>query len=89
MQQCLLRVNVYMQNDEELFKKLYDNKNEIEKSLGFAPIWAHGEKGKNTYRIKVELPLTAYDREDYQRVIEKSIPIVKNFLTAFRPYVLY
>ena len=83
----MLRINAFLLDDEYLFAKLLEMKEEIEETLGFAPEWVHGEKGENTYRIKTELRFTPNNHDDYYRVIEKSLPIVMKYVETFRPYI--
>lgn len=87
VQKKVLRINVFLLNDQELFFKLERMKGKIEDSLGFKPEWVPGEKGENTYRIKTELPFLPYNKDDYYRVIEESLPIVIKFIKTFSPYI--
>ncbi|MCH5161049.1 MAG: DUF4268 domain-containing protein [Clostridiales bacterium] len=89
LQKHILRINAYLDNDLSLYAILVSKKEEIEDKLGFAPVWGAGEKKGNARRIKVELPFVPYDRNDYVKLIEQSIPIVQRFVEAFKPYIKY
>ena len=87
VQKKLLRINAFMQDDEELFQHLFKIKKEIEEKLGFEVKWVHGEKGQNTYRIMIELHFSLLSEDEYNILIQKSIPIVEKFIYTFRPYI--
>ena len=87
VQKRLLRINLFLLDDVALFNKLSAIKHDLEDKLGCKSEWVHGEKGKDTYRIKTELGLVPYDHDDYYRVIEESLPIVINYINTFRPYI--
>lgn len=87
VQKRLLRINLFLLDDVALFNKLSAIKHDLEDKLGCKSAWVHGEKGKDTYRIKTELGLVPYDHDDYYRVIEESLPIVINYINTFRPYI--
>ena len=87
VQKRVLRINAFLLDDLNLFNHLLEIRKEIENSLGFTPEWVHGEKGKNTYRIKTELSFIPNSRDDYHRIIEKSLPIVAKYINVFKPYI--
>lgn len=87
VQKKILRINAFLLDDANLYFMLLGKKNEIEKQLGFQTVWCHGEKGENTYRIKIELGFIPNDHDDYYRVIEKSLPIVIKYINTFKPYI--
>jgi len=80
----IIRINVYIDNDLSLYKRLEIKKEEIKNALGFQVEWAIGSKGENTRRIKMELGFILGSREDYRRVIKKVLPIVMNFIEVFK-----
>ena len=83
----ILRINAFLLNDVALYKYLIDHKSEIEKSLGFVPQWVHGDKGENTYRIKIELSYNHDSVDSYFCLIKKSLPIIMKFISTFKPYI--
>lgn len=87
VQKRLLRINLFLLDDVGLFNKLFAIKKDLEDKLGCKTEWIHGEKGKNTYRIKTELFLIPYDHDDYYRVIEESLPIVMKYIETFRLFI--
>ena len=87
VQKRVLRINVFLLDDEHLFNKLAAMRKEIEETMGFTAEWVHGEKGENTYRIKTELDFIPNNHDDYYRVIEESLPIVVKYINTFKPYI--
>ena len=85
-----LRIGIYIHDDSKTphFERLYARKEAIEQALGFHCLWTkRGEKNPNTRRIEVQLPFTAYDRDDYERLIEESLPIIMKYIEVFSYYI--
>ena len=90
LQKEFFRIGIYIQDDTitTCFERLFQQKDEIESLLGFAPIWTtQGAKNTNTRRIETRLPFTAYDREDYERLIEEALPIFMQYIKVFSKYL--
>ena len=79
-----VRVGIYLHNDLFLFNRLYANKDQIEKELGFSAEWNYiGIKNPNTRRIYIEFDLKFFDREYYTEIIDQILPYVMRFKEAF------
>ncbi len=84
------RIGIYVQDDTKTpcFNRLLQQKVEIESSLGFKPIWTPcGARNPNTRRIETRLSFTPYDREDYARLIDESLPIFMQYIKVFSKYL--
>ena len=85
-----LRIGIYINDDIKTphFERLLAMRDEIEKGLGFKPIWNRiGVQNSNTRRIEVQLPFKAYDHEDYIRLIETALPKIMKFIEVFSAYL--
>ena len=90
LQKEFFRIGIYIQDDTvtPCFDRLLQQKDEIESLLGFAPIWTtQGAKNPNTRRIETRLSFAAYDREDYERLIEEALPIFTRYIKVFSKYL--
>ena len=87
IQKEILRINIYIRKDINLYDYLFSKKDEIEKQLGFSPIWNDNCKSPDARRIEVVLGFQAGDREDYDRLIEVSLPIMYRFKQVFEKYI--
>jgi len=88
LQKSIFRINIYIYQNVGLFNYLATRKEQIEKELGFSPIWSEGVRSKDsTRRIMVELPFSAYYRDDYHRLIEQALPIIYKFKQVFEKYI--
>lgn len=86
----LLRLGIYIGNDTKTphYNRLYSFKDEIEKKLGFSPLWNKNcDKNPDTRRIEIEFPLEPYDHNDYERVIEIALPYVTKYIDVFSLYL--
>ncbi len=95
LQKRVFRIGIYIQDDTKTphFNRLLRQKDEIESFLGFKPIWTtRGERNPNTRRIQMQLPFTPYDRNDYERLIERALPIFMQYIkmaSKYLPEVFY
>ena len=83
-----IKCGIYIENDVKLFNYLYSKQAEIEKELGFFPMWIFsGEKNVNTRRILTKFPVKIGNTYDYAQVIEKMIPCIIKYKTVFEKYI--
>ena len=90
LQKGFFRIGIYIQDDTvtPCFDRLLQQKDEIESLLGFAPIWTtQGAKNPNTRRIETRLSFIAYDREDYERLIDEALPVFMQYIKVFSKYL--
>lgn len=84
----MVKINIYIENDVELFNCLLANKEKIESELGFSPKWIYsGERNPNTRRVISTSPVIIGNPLDYERVIEKVIPIIIQYKMVFEKYI--
>lgn len=84
----MVKINIYIENDVELFNRLLANKEKIESELGFTPKWIYsGERNPNTRRVISTFPVIIGNPLDYERVIEKVIPIIIQYKMVFEKYI--
>ena len=84
----IVKINIYIQNNVELFNHLYMNREEIEQKLGFKPQWIYfGEKNPNTRRVISTFPVVVGNPLDYQCVVDKIIPYVIQYKKVFEKYI--
>ncbi len=89
-QKHILRVNVYIQSDLELFDRLCGMRNILDADFKEKkPIWCFGEKGRDTRRIKIELPFNRFDGETYDKLIAESAEYVNLFIKNYAPYLRF
>ena len=83
-----VRVGIYIRDDLYLFQCLLRYRENIERELGFKPEWGfEGKKNPNTRRIMNEFPVTLFDEEDYDRVIDEILPYIVKYKTTFEKYI--
>lgn len=94
LQKKFFRVGIYIRDDSQTryFNKLFLQKEEIEKKLGFAPIWNKGgitvgQKNVNTRRVEVQNQFIPYNRDDYVRLIREVLPVIMKFIEVFSVYL--
>lgn len=78
-----VRYGVCLENDIVLFDFLFENKEKIEKLLGFRCQWEQGTKGKTTRRIYCEKEIVSYDHNSYMDAIDESMPRLVKFAEVF------
>jgi len=88
VQKEIFRINLYINNDIELFDMLLSRKEEIEKLLGFEVKWVFSEKKGNARRIKLEQSFIKNNNIEYKKLIVKSISIINNFVKVFSKYTI-
>ena len=75
-----VRVGLYMNDNVSAFEYMFAHKEEIEKHLGFQPMWTQsGEKNINTRRIEKQISIIPYSPSSYLRVIKQTIEYIKRF----------
>ena len=83
-----VRVGIYIRDDLYLFQCLLRYRENIERELGFKPEWVfEGKLNPNTRRIMNEFPVTLFDAEDYDRVIDEILPYIVKYKTTFEKYI--
>ena len=84
----IVKINIYIEDDVELFDLLYKNTEKIENDLGFKPQWiCSGVKNPNTRRVINTFPITIGNHLDYERVIQKIIPFIIQYKKVFEKYI--
>lgn len=93
----ILRVGIYIQNDvDDLFLRMYKEKEKLDSVFNdidpdyedMKPVWHEKcEKGVNTRRIDIEIPIKESSEDEYERIIELSAKYVLKFIEAYRPYI--
>ncbi len=79
-------VEYYIPNNKELFDKLYENKAEIEESLGSELKWERLDN-KKASRIKYSIPgLNFDDHSNYPELMDKIIEVALNMKEIFKKY---
>ncbi len=80
----ILRTGIYVRlKNTILGDKMILNKENINKSLSFTPIWKSGVKNVNTLRIVVEFPI---DNKTSRELIEDSLPYLMEFIAVAKKY---
>ncbi len=80
----IIVVEVYINDNKELFDSLYSNKDEIEKKLGLELIWDR-LNGKKAARIKHAIPgLNFDDHSNYDCIClrEEQLYLLENDMSA-------
>lgn len=82
----VLLVQVYINGNVLLYDRLYKNREQIEKELGFTVQWVcGGVKSDNVRRIQKVFPI--YDEYYYPEVIEQAFPYILSFIKVFDKYI--
>ena len=85
--ESLVCLELYINNDKELFDKLYDKKEIIESELGFKLIWDRLNNGKAS-RIKYNIKGLNFDNHsNYQELMEKIIDNAVKMRDVFKKYI--
>lgn len=80
-------VEIYIDNDKNLFDYLYENKAEIEKNLGFKMEWNRLDN-KKASRIKYYINgLNFDDHSNYEELMNQSIDVAIKLRDAFKKYL--
>lgn len=83
----LIRISLYIPDNKALYDRLYGNKVEIEKEIGFNLIWDRADKSKFSWAYCVVNGLDFNNQENYQELMEKTIERVLIFKNTFATYV--
>lgn len=78
---------MYILDNKELFDKLFENKEEIEKSLGFKLEWRRLDNSKASRIIYYIKGLNFDDHSNYNELMNKSIDIVIILKDTFKKYI--
>ncbi len=80
-------VELYINDNKELFDKLYENKNEIEKELGFVLDWKRlNDKKASSIRYYIK-GLNFDDHSNYDILMEQVIDIAVKMRDTFKRYL--
>lgn len=83
----LIGVELYITNNKELFDKLYERKDDIEKDLGFKLDWRRLDNSKASrilYHIK---GLNFDDHSNYNELMNKTIDVAVLMRDTFKKYI--
>lgn len=83
----VIGVELYIPDNKELFDKLFENKEEIEKSLGFKLEWRRLDNSKASRIIYYIKGLNFDDHSNYNELMNKSIDIVIILRDTFKKYI--
>ena len=80
-------VEVYIQDNKDIFDNLYLNKEAIESALGFEMIWDRLDN-KKASRIKYRIPgLDFDDHSNYEDLMNQTIDVVVKVRDVFKQYL--
>lgn len=83
----LFRVNFYIPEKKFDLRNIFiKNKEQIESMIKLPLLWERGEKNPNTLRPSVYFPFKKNNKDDYRRVIEKSLPTILEFIEVANKY---
>ena len=83
----LVVIDVYINNNKDLFDKLFETKNQIESELGFNLVWDRIDNGKASrikYRIK---GLNFDDHSNYDELMNEIIDTAIKMRDIFKKYI--
>ena len=84
----IVKINIYIRDDLDLFNYLYSNKAQIEEELGFKPQWVlGGSRNANTRRVISTFPVMVGNSSDYERVIDQVLPCIVQYKKVFEKYI--
>lgn len=82
-----IRVGVWVQNNKDLFDRLYSHKEEIESKCGFELVWDRLDNRKASV-ICTHINELDFDNQDnYPELINKTIDLVLTIKSAFIPFL--
>lgn len=80
----VILVQVYINQNIELFEKLYSKKEELEKQLGYIVEWVeHGKTSNSVRRIQRKF----YINKPLNEMVETVYPYVLDFIKVFSPLI--
>ena len=82
-----IRVGVWIDDNKDLFDKLYLNKEEIEKICGLNLVWDRLDNKKASLICTYIQGLNFDNQENYPELINKSIDLVLTMRKVFVPFV--
>lgn len=83
----IIRINMWIPDDKDLFDSFFSNKDDIEKKVGHPLIWKKSEDKKAAYAYSVIEGLDFNNPDNYEYLINKSIEEVLCFKKAFQPFI--
>ena len=83
----IIRINMWIPDDKELFDSFFSNKDDIEKLVGHPLTWKKSEDKKAAYAYSVIEGLDFSHPDNYEELINKAIEEVLLFKKAFQPYI--
>ena len=82
-----IRVGLYINDDKELFDRLYAQKEEIEEQIGFSLDWQRKDTTKAS-RISMQIPgLNFADHSNYNELMNEMIDKAIIIVNVFKKYV--
>jgi len=85
--ESIICVELYINDNKDLFDKLFENKEEIENKLGFKMIWDRLDNGKAS-RIKYNIPNLNFDNHsNYDDLMNKIIDVSVIMRDVFKKYI--
>lgn len=82
-----IRIEVYIKESKELFDKLYEEKEAIEKKLGFEMVWNRAEHKKSSQIIYVIDGLDFDDHSNYKELMNEVIDKTIVIRDVFKKYI--
>lgn len=82
-----IAIEIYINNNKELYDKLYSYKEEIEEKLGFSLEWLRLDNKKASRILTYIDGLDFNNRNNYPQLINESINTVIKMRDIFTPYI--
>ena len=82
-----IRVSMWIPNDKSLYDKFYNNRQEIEKQIGFELFWDRLDNNKASFSCSYIDGLDFNNPENYNELMDKIIEYVILFKNAFSQYI--
>lgn len=83
----LIVIGLYIPDNKELFDKLYNKKNEIEKELGFSLDWRRLDNSKASRIVYDINGLNFEDHSNYNELMNKIIDLAIVLRKVFKKYI--
>ena len=83
----ILRIELYIANNSNLYDILKENKETLEKILGFSILFTDGEKNEEVKWVKKEWRFEPYQWDEYRMVLEQALPDMIKFVEVFKTFV--
>ena len=78
-------VQVYINKNEDLYERLYSQKDDLEKQLGYAVEWI--DKGKRSNSVR-RIQKKFFVNRPYREMIEIIYPYILDFIRVFSPQII-